>query len=312
MALPEWIKEEMRRASRLARERHTGQSVVRTSLKRHRVFTVCEEARCPNSTACFAKPTATFLILGDCCTRRCGFCAVSGGTPGPPDLDEPHRVAEAAGEMGLRYVVVTSVTRDDLPDGGASVFAATVRAVRARLPMAKIEVLTPDFRGDLLALQSVIESGPDVFNHNVETVERLYPTVRPQATYRRSLAVIERAKALSARIRTKSGLMVGLGEDFAEVVGVLEDLRRAGCGMVTIGQYLRPSKSNIPVVEYRNPGFFEQIRKCARDLGFDYVASGPLVRSSMNAEEMYREAGGGTDRRGSAIGSPAGMREEQL
>jgi len=294
------------------RARDARQSAARISLRKHRVFTVCEEARCPNSNACFAKPTATFLILGDRCTRRCGFCAVSGGTPGPPDPDEAHRVAKAAGEMGLRYVVVTSVTRDDLPDGGASVFAATVRAVRARLPMAKIEVLTPDFRGDVLALQSVIESGPDVFNHNVETVERLYPTVRPQATYRRSLAVIERAKALSERIRTKSGLMVGLGEDFAEVVGVLEDLRRAGCGMVTIGQYLRPSKSNIPVVEYRNPGFFEQIRKCARDLGFDYVASGPIVRSSMNAEEMYHEAGGGTDGRGSAIGSPTGMREEQL
>lgn len=281
MHLPEWI-----------RTKTTGLHATRHVLRNHRLTTVCEEARCPNRGVCFSKPTATFMILGDRCTRSCAFCSVQEGSaasggPAEVDADEPGRVAAAAAELGLRYVVVTSVTRDDLSDGGAAQFAATIREVRGLLPDAKVEVLTPDFKGDREALAVVLAARPDVFNHNVETVPRLYPTVRPQAEYRRSLEVLRSAKEIAPDIMTKSGLMVGLGETMDEVLALFGDLRAAGCDILTVGQYLRPAKKNLPVVEYVRPETFELLRQRALGLGFAFVASGPLVRSSMNAEEMY-------------------------
>jgi len=241
---------------------------------------------------CFGRPTATFMILGSSCTRDCGFCAVDSGRPGPVDEDEPRKVAEAALEMGLRYVVITSVTRDDLADGGASQFARTIEAVRASLPSVRVEVLTPDFNGDADALRTVIEAAPDVFNHNIETVPRLYPAVRPQADYLRSLRVIGAAKGLSPSIYAKSGFMLGLGETTDEVIQMLRDLRAAGCDFLTIGQYLQPTRKNLPVVKYILPGVFEDLRVKAMAMGFRFVASAPLVRSSMNADEMYDRAPG--------------------
>lgn len=277
MRLPEWVK-----AKALGGLRDT-----KRVLRGHRLFTVCEEARCPNVAECFSKPTAAFMILGSHCTRNCGFCSVDSSLPEPPDREEPERIAMAAKEMGLRYVVITSVTRDDLHDGGARHFAETIYAVRRNLPGAKIEVLTPDFRGRLDDLKTVLNAVPDVYNHNVETVPGLYPVVRPLADYRRSLSLLKHAKEISPDKYTKSGLMLGFGERAEEVIGVLRDLRAAGCDLVTIGQYLRPSRSNLPVVEYLKPDVFASLRLQALSMGFRYVASGPLVRSSMNAEEMY-------------------------
>jgi lipoic acid synthetase len=277
MRLPEWIRKQNR--ADLHMTRHL--------LRRHGVSTVCEEARCPNRGECFSKPTAAFMILGSSCTRNCGFCSVNSSAPGPVADDEPEKVAEAAYEMGLRYVVITSVTRDDLPDGGAAHFARTVRAVRKRLVHARIEVLTPDFKGNSEAVRTVLGAAPDVFNHNIETIRRLYGTVRPAADYDRSLSVLRQAKAIAPEIYTKSGLMLGLGETIEEVEALLADLRHAGCDFVTIGQYLRPTRNNLPVVEYVRPGVFEGLRIKALEMGFKYAASGPLVRSSMNAEEMY-------------------------
>lgn len=277
MRLPEWIK-----------TKASGLHFTKTLLRTHRLSTVCEEARCPNKGYCFSKPTATFMILGDICTRDCGFCSVKSGRPSCVDIEEPERVAEAAEEMGLKYVVITSVTRDDLQDGGASQFAATIRAVKKRLINTKVEVLTPDFKGRTDSLRVVLEAGPDVFNHNMETVRRLYSVVRPQADYERSLNVLRNAKDIAPEIKTKSGLMLGLGETFDEVIDLLEDLRKTGCEFLTVGQYLRPSKKNLPVVEYIRPEVFNEIKNIAIEMGFEFVASGPLVRSSMNAEEMYR------------------------
>jgi lipoic acid synthetase len=283
--LPDWI-----RTKSLA-----GAHDTKHLLRRHGLSTVCEEARCPNRSECFAKPTATFMIMGSRCTRDCGFCSVTSSLPEPLDREEPEKVAEAAVEMRLRYVVITSVTRDDLSDGGAAHFAATIRAVRRRLPSSKIEVLTPDFKGDTEALIRVLDARPDVFNHNVETVERLYREVRPQADFRRSLNVLKRAKDIADGTYVKSGFMLGLGEKREEVVGLLAELRQSGCDFITIGQYLRPSRKNLPVVEYIRPDVFEELRLKALDMGFRYVASGPLVRSSMNAAEMYSGVpGGGT------------------
>lgn len=274
--LPDWI-----------RVRLDGLHETKQILRSHGLATVCEEARCPNIGKCFSKPTATFMILGYNCTRNCGFCNVESSLPLPVDPNEPERVAMAAKEMGLRYVVITSVTRDDLPDGGASHFAETIRAIRRHIPNAGIEVLTPDFKGDVNALRVVLEARPDIFNHNIETVPRLYSEVRPQADYKRSLTVLKKAKELS-EVKTKSGLMVGLGEEFDEVVAVMKDLKESGCDYLTIGQYLRPSKKNLPVKEYIRPEVFDRYRKEALKFGFKGVSSGPLVRSSMNAEEMFR------------------------
>jgi lipoic acid synthetase len=253
-------------------------------LRELRLNTVCQEAHCPNLGECFARGTATFMILGRLCTRDCAFCAVEAGEPAPPDPDEPERIAEAVRRLGLRHVVVTSVTRDDLPDGGSGHFAATIRAVRARSG-ATVEVLTPDFGGRLGALDRVLDAGPHVFNHNVETVPRLYADVRPQADYARSLAVLAHAsqRADGHLPVTKSGLMLGLGETQREVRAVLGDLRRAGCRVVTLGQYLAPSAAHHPVAEFVHPDTFEQLAETARAMGFEAVASGPFVRSSYGA-----------------------------
>jgi lipoic acid synthetase len=229
------------------------------------------------------------MILGNACTRACAFCAVNSGIPGMPEETEPRRIADAAAEMGLRHIVVTSVTRDDLPDGGASHFAAVIKGLKERLPEASVEVLTPDFNGDIGALKIVLEAGPDVFNHNVETVRRLYSEIRPQADYDRSLQVLKKAREISPDATIKSGFMLGLGETPEEVDGLLQDIRETGCDALTIGQYLRPTKKNHPVVKYILPGMFDDLGKRATELGFGFVASGPLVRSSMNAEEMFEK-----------------------
>ncbi|BCB95471.1 lipoyl synthase [Dissulfurispira thermophila] len=277
MHLPDWIK-----------TKASGLHNTKALLRSHGVTTVCEEARCPNKGHCFLKPTATFMILGDNCTRNCGFCSVKSGKPSCVDAEEPERVAKAAYELGLKHVVITSVTRDDLPDGGALQFAKTIRAVKTRLPNAKVEVLTPDFKGDINSLKIVLDERPDVFNHNMETIKRLYSIVRPQADYECSINVLRNAKKIAPDIKTKSGLMLGLGETLDEVVELLRDIRSAGCDFLTVGQYLRPSKKNLSVVEYIRPEIFDEIKKRAIELGFEFVASGPLVRSSMNAEEFLK------------------------
>ncbi len=253
------------------------------------VVTVCEEARCPNRSECFGRPSAAFMILGSVCTRDCGFCAVSYGPSGltGPDPEEPVRVAKAAIEMGLRYVVVTSVSRDDLDDGGASQFASTIRAIKALDAEIKVEVLVPDFKGEHVHLDTVLDASPDVLNHNLETVPSLYPSVRAGADYARSLALLGHSKKYRPEVWTKSGLMLGLGEDIKEVESLLQDLRTVECDFVTIGQYLRPGKSNLPVKEYIRPEVFDSLGLRALEMGFSYVSSSPLTRSSMNAEEMF-------------------------
>lgn len=247
--------------------------------------TVCQSAMCPNIAECFAKGTATFMILGNVCTRNCRFCAVEHGETLPVDEDEPKRLALAAKEMGLKHVVVTSVTRDDLSDGGAGQFAKTIDEIHNQVPNATIEVLTPDFQGDESALALVIKSKPDIFNHNVETVPRLYPEVRPQADYKRSLGVLEKAKKIDSHIWTKSGIMIGLSETRSEISEVMKDLIGVGCDILTVGQYLSPSSFHVKIHEYIHPEVFKEIEQEARELGFAYVASGPFVRSSFNAEE---------------------------
>ncbi len=257
-------------------------------LRRGGLHTVCEEARCPNQGECFSRGTATFLILGDRCTRDCRFCSVAHGPSGPPDPDEPVRVAEAVREMGLHYVVITSVTRDDLADGGASLYAETIREIRGRSPAVLVEVLIPDFQGDRHALQTVLEMRPDVLNHNLETVPRLYRSVRPGAAYRRSLELLERVGAHDPAIPAKSGLMLGLGESSGEIEETLRDLRGAGCSLLTLGQYLQPTRGHLPVERFVPPDEFEAWRRVALDLGFTEVASGPFVRSSYRAEAFFR------------------------
>jgi lipoic acid synthetase len=255
------------------------------------LHTVCEEARCPNLGECFSHGTATFMLLGDRCTRRCGYCSVTTAKPLPPDPLEPVRVAEAAARMGLRYVVLTSVNRDDLADGGAAHFAATVREIQRALPGAGVEVLTPDFQGDREALAAVLAARPEVFNHNIETVPRLFPRLRPRGAYRRSLELLAAAKSLRSSQATKSGLMVGLGEIDDEVGAVLADLRSASVDIVTIGQYLRPTRQHEPVHRYVAPETFRAFEMQAHAIGFPTVYSGVFVRSSFNAEEVYREGG---------------------
>ncbi len=247
------------------------------------LHTVCEEAHCPNLGECWGRGTATFMILGEVCTRACGFCAVRTGLPGqPPDPDEPRRVADAAARMGLRHVVVTSVNRDDQPDGGAGIFAATIRALRERVPACAVEVLIPDFKGRWDALATVLEARPDVLNHNVETVPRLYRQARAGASFPRSLELLGRSK--EAGLLTKSGIMVGLGEEWAEVEETIRAIRSSGADVLTIGQYLRPSPQHLPVLRYYTPGEFDTLRGLALGLGFAHVESGPLVRSSYHAE----------------------------
>lgn len=261
---------------------------VRTLIRNGSLHTVCQEARCPNQWECFSHRTATFLILGERCTRNCRFCAVEHGQTAPPDPDEPARVAETARSLDLRYVVVTSVTRDDLPDGGASLFAATITAIRRKIQDVHVEVLIPDFQGDPDALQTVVTARPDVLNHNIETVARLYPAVRPQAVYARSLELFRRAKRMDPAIPVKSGLMLGLGETGDEVHNTLRDLFDSGCTMLTLGQYLQPSAGHLPVERFVPPEEFDSWKKTALEMGFHQVASGPLVRSSYHARDLFR------------------------
>lgn len=256
---------------------------MKVLLNEARLHTVCEEARCPNQGECWTRGTATFMLLGDTCTRSCGFCAVATGRPKPLDPDEPMHVAETSRRLGLRFVVVTSVNRDDLPDGGAGHFAATVRAIYEANPGAQVEVLVPDFKGDQDAVRTVVESQPTVFNHNLETVERLTRRVRVQARYQRSLDVLRLAKVVGQPL-TKTGIMLGLGETEVEVLQLFRDARSAGCDILTVGQYLAPTKAHLPVVEYVHPDRFHSLEEAAYALGFTAVFSGPLVRSSYHAE----------------------------
>jgi lipoyl synthase len=280
--------------TRTARRRHPpwlkvrlpggpGYGETRALVRELGLHTVCEEAACPNIGECWAHRTATFMLLGDTCTRNCAFCAVTHGRPLEVDLEEPEKVAEAVARLALAHVVVTSVDRDDLPDGGAGHFAATARAIKRRVPSTRVEALVPDFRGRLASVRTVVEAPVDVFNHNVETVPRLYKQVRPGARYERSLAVLEAAADPNKRRVTKAGLMVGIGERTDEVRAVLRDLRAVGCDIVTIGQYLRPSATNAPVDRYVHPSEFDALRQEAVAMGFGHVEAGPLVRSSYHA-----------------------------
>jgi lipoyl synthase len=256
------------------------------------LHTVCESARCPNVGECWAHRTATFMILGELCTRRCGFCAVPKGLPrGDVDWEEPERVAQAAAKMGLKYVVVTSVDRDDLKDGGAPIFAGTVEALRRAISACQVEVLIPDFRGSDESLATVLRARPDILNHNIETVPRLYPVARRGSRYERSLRLLEQARELEPSIPTKSGLMVGLGETFDELVAVLDDLSAIGVAIVTIGQYLRPSGEQLPVARFYSPQEFSLLKQEGLRLGIRHVESGPLVRSSYHAHEQTQNLG---------------------
>ncbi|MGD9852331.1 MAG: lipoyl synthase [Nitrospirales bacterium] len=274
--LPDWFRIKIQRGERY--------KTIRQAIDTHGLHTICEEARCPNQWECWNHGTATFLILGDICTRRCGYCSVTTGRPLPIDRDEPHRIGETVRLLDLRHAVITSVNRDELPDGGASIFAETIASIRRLLPSCTIEVLIPDFQGSLEALDIVMQASPDILNHNIETVPRLFPAIRPQGKYQRSLELLERGRAKGGR--TKSGLMVGLGESSEEISTVMKDLRKVKCQILTIGQYLRPTKNHAPVARYYHPEEFAAFKKEAENLGFAHVESGPLVRSSYHAEEQ--------------------------
>ncbi|MEJ7612104.1 lipoyl synthase [Fervidibacter sacchari] len=280
--LPIWIRSKV--------PKRKSAEPLRQELNRMGVNTVCQSARCPNIGECFSRGTATFMLLGETCTRRCGFCAVKTGRGEPVDPYEPLKVATMVHKLNLRHAVITSVARDDLPDQGASQFAKTVRAIKFLCPNTTVEVLTPDFkaRPDLIAI--VVESSPDVYNHNVETVPRLQKLVRPQASYERSLKVLEIVKELRPQMLTKSGLMVGLGETVEEVVQVLKDLRSIGCDIVTIGQYIRPTARHLPVARYVTPEEFAELERIGYELGFKYVFAGPFVRSSYLADVAFESA----------------------
>lgn len=258
-------------------------------MRRARLHTVCESARCPNLPECWSKRTATFMILGDTCTRACGFCAIKVGRPLEVDADEPRNVAEVAAELGLKHIVVTSVARDDLADEGAGQFAETIRQIHERLPRAIVEVLTPDFKAKRRCIKTVTDAKPEIFNHNLETVRRLSTIVRPQAKYDRSLQVLATVKELDPKIYTKSGIMLGLGEADDEVIEALKDLRAVGVDAVTIGQYLRPTMKHLPVNTFVHPKKFEEFGKVGEDMGFVFVASAPFVRSSYNAIDFSKK-----------------------
>ena len=282
IAKPAWLRRKLPSGPEYER--------IRRLLRERKLATVCQEAMCPNQFECFARGTATFLLLGDRCTRNCRFCAVAHGPLGPPDPEEPGRVAEAVRTLGLRYTVLTSVTRDDLTDGGSGQFFAAIRAIRAEIPSCLIEVLIPDFQGDPQALATVLEAKPAVLNHNLETVPRLYAEVRPQADYQRSLDLLRAVKTMAPAMITKTGLMVGLGESREELLTVFADLRRAGCDLLTLGQYLQPTRAHLEVARFLPPEEFEALRQETLALGFTAVAAGPFVRSSYQAEQLYRAA----------------------
>ena len=273
---PEWLKVKIPQGD--------GFRLVKSLVDTHRLHTVCESARCPNVGECWSAGTATFMILGDICTRSCGFCAVKTGRPESLDTDEPRRVAAAVKTLGLEHVVITSVNRDELADGGATIFAECIRAIRRELPGCRIEVLIPDFRGDWSALQIVLDAQPDILGHNTETVPRLYAVARPQAKYERTLELLGYSKQRGAF--TKSGIMVGIGETDDEIQAVMRDLRAVDCDVLTIGQYLQPTRQHLPVQRFVTPELFQELRAQALDMGFRYCESGPLVRSSYHAERQ--------------------------
>ncbi len=279
---PEWLKVKIPSG-----QNYTDLKRLMRDLKLH---TVCEEARCPNIGECWEHRAATIMLLGEICTRACGFCAVKTGRPTELDWAEPERVAVAIEALGLKFAVITSVNRDDLKDGGAAIFAETIRQIRQRVPACGIEVLIPDFKGDWDALRLVVEAKPDVLNHNVETVPRCYPWVRPQAKYERSLELLQRVKAIDPTMTTKSGLMVGVGEEWGELVQVFRDLHAVGCDLLTIGQYLRPTLQNIPVVRYYTPDEFLALKETAERIGIRHAESGPLVRSSYHAWDQVEKS----------------------
>lgn len=281
--LPPWIRSPLKA--------NTSSSHVHSVLANQGLNTVCQSARCPNRQECYSSGTATFMILGDICTRHCAFCGVGTGMPQPPVSDEPNRVAIAAKALGLKHVVVTSVTRDDLPDGGASVFAETIGAIKGLLPETKVEVLIPDFKGESSLIDIVAQAAPDVFSHNLETVSRLQKTIRPAASYKCSLTVLQWAAANYPTMTIKSGLMLGLGETDQEIEEAMADLRSAGCTSLTLGQYLRPSRESAPVARFVPPSIFNTLADKARTMGFRAVAAGPLVRSSYHAAELACEHG---------------------
>ncbi|WP_439647786.1 lipoyl synthase [Collibacillus ludicampi] len=280
---PEWLKIHL----------NTGDNFreLKKLMRGNTLHTVCEEARCPNIYECWANRTATFMILGNICTRACRFCAVTSGLPTELDLEEPGRVAESVEHMGLRHVVVTSVARDDLADGGASIFAATIRAIRERVPLCSVEVLIPDFMGNWDALQVVMDAEPDILNHNIETVRRLSDKVRSKAKYDRSLELLRRAKEMKPHIPTKSSIMIGVGETWEEILQTMDDLRAVDCDIMTIGQYLQPTRKHLPVSRYWTPEEFAALKEEGMKRGFKHVESGPLVRSSYHAHEQVEKAG---------------------
>ena len=281
--LPDWLKVKMPGGSNYVK--------LRNMLRDSNLHTVCEEAQCPNIGDCWDRKSATFMILGDVCTRACTYCAVdTGNPPAKTDITEPVRLAETVESLGLRYVVITSVDRDDLPDGGAFMFAQCIRQIRNRLPQCKVEVLIPDFQGDLPALEKVIEASPDTLNHNIETVRRVFKRVRAKGDYDLSLELLERSKSMLENGVTKSGLMVGLGETWDEIVETMEDLRAVECDLLTVGQYIRPSDNHVPLSKWYTPSEFEELRDIGIELGFKHVASGPLVRSSYHADEQHETA----------------------
>ena len=280
--LPEWLKAPMPGGPNYMQ--------LRDLLKSERLHTVCEEAHCPNIGECWERGTATFMILGDICTRACSYCAVTSGTPVGLDLQEPVRLAETVERMGLSYVVITSVDRDDLPDGGAFIYSRCIRQVRDRLPDCKVEVLIPDFQGDWDALAVVMDADPDTLNHNIETCRRVFRRVRAGGDYDLSLELIEQARRLNPRAVTKSGMMVGLGETWDEIVETMRDLRSVDCDLLTIGQYLRPTEKHSPLLKWYTPAEFDELRREGERLGFSHVASGPLVRSSYHADEQHSSA----------------------
>jgi lipoyl synthase len=277
-AIPPWIRTRVVEGESFKELKQLVQS--------RRLHTVCEEAKCPNIFDCWSRRTATFMILGDVCTRACRFCAVTSGRPSELDIGEPLRVAESVAQLGLRHAVITSVDRDDLADGGSGIFARTIKAIRRRSPATTIEVLTPDFQGDLAAVQTVVEARPDIFNHNTETVPRLYARIRPKAVYANSLALLQHVKRLAPQMVTKSGLMVGLGETEDELLDVFRNMRAHDIDVLTVGQYLRPSKKHAEVVRYYRPEEFADLKQQAMELGFAHVEAGPLVRSSYHADEQ--------------------------
>ena len=283
--LPQWLKVKMPGSPNYLR--------LRELLKTEQLHTVCEEAHCPNIGECWERGTATFMILGDICTRACAYCAVTTGTPGPLDLEEPGRLADSVERLGLKYTVITSVNRDELPDGGAFIFAQCITQIHRRIPDCKVEVLIPDFCGDRKALETVMEAAPDTLNHNIETVRRVFSRVRPLGDYDQSLELLARVKEMNPPQVSKSGMMVGLGETWDEIIQTMRDLRSVDCDLLTIGQYLRPSQKHAPISKWYTPDEFDELRVEGDAMGFKNVASGPLVRSSYRADEQHAAATSG-------------------